>query len=107
MKKYLLMVVAAMMAISASSQQSNKLIRVYQGNTVVFEKEYNSVDSVVFVEVTPPEQPEEDDGMLPGAFSVAAYTKVHFSKGNLQYQASTQKWRFADNQYDLIGSTNR
>lgn len=32
--------------------------------------------------------------------------KVYFSKGNLQYQASTATWRFAENQYDMIGEDN-
>ncbi len=43
---------------------------------------------------------------LPGKFSVADGTVVCFSQGNLQYQASTDTWRFATNQYDLIGSDN-
>ena len=46
------------------------------------------------------------DGALPGEFSVSATLKVHFSKGNLQYQASTQTWRFAQNQYTSIGNGN-
>lgn len=41
---------------------------------------------------------------IPGTFSVSATKKVFFSKGNLQYQASTGTWRFAENQYDYIGS---
>lgn len=45
-------------------------------------------------------------GALKGEFSVSASTKVHFSQGNLQYQASTSTWRFAENQYDMIGSDN-
>lgn len=32
-------------------------------------------------------------------FSVSASKKVYFSPGNLQYQASTGKWRFADEQW--------
>ena len=32
--------------------------------------------------------------------------QVYFSQGNLQYQASTNTWKFADNQYDYVGSTN-
>ena len=32
--------------------------------------------------------------------------KVYFSQGNLQYQASTDTWRFAEKQYDAIGSDN-
>lgn len=47
-----------------------------------------------------------EDGVLPGAFSVSATKKVNFSQGNLQYQASTKTWRFAENQYDMIGAAN-
>lgn len=36
-----------------------------------------------------------------GSFSVAQYKKVYFSHGNLQYQASTNTWRFAENQWDI------
>ena len=46
-------------------------------------------------------------GALPGQFTVnAGGGKVYFSQGNLQYQASTGTWRFAPNQYDMIGSDN-
>ena len=38
-----------------------------------------------------------------GAFSVSPNNMVYFSKGNLQYQASTNTWRFAENQWDYIG----
>ena len=46
------------------------------------------------------------EGELSGAFSVAEGVQVHFSRGNLQYQASTDTWRFAENQYDMIGNDN-
>ena len=46
------------------------------------------------------------DGVLPGAFSVSATQQVHFSQGNLQYQASTDTWRFAEHQYDYVGDAN-
>ena len=52
---------------------------------------------------TPVDVPE---GAVKGAFSVAEGKVVCFSKGNLQYQASTNTWRFAANQYDAIGSAN-
>ncbi|MBO4892998.1 MAG: InlB B-repeat-containing protein [Prevotella sp.] len=49
-----------------------------------------------------------NDGKLPGEFTInAGGGKVHFSRGNLQYQASTNTWRFADNQYDNIGNNNQ
>lgn len=39
-------------------------------------------------------------------FSVSADKKVIFAPGNLQYQASTNTWRFAEHQYDYIGDAN-
>ena len=42
-----------------------------------------------------------------GVFSVSATKQVTFSKGNLQYQASTNTWRFAEHQYDYIGAANK
>ena len=46
------------------------------------------------------------DGIINGKFSVSPSQKVYFSKGNLQYQASTNTWRFANHQYDYIGTDN-
>ncbi|MBP5725116.1 MAG: hypothetical protein J6X18_16275, partial [Bacteroidales bacterium] len=46
------------------------------------------------------------DGAILAEFSVSDSTKVYFSQGNLQYQASTGTWRFAEHQYDMIGSDN-
>ena len=45
-------------------------------------------------------------GALLGVFSVSESRKIVFSKGNLQYQASTKTWRFANKQWDRIGSFN-
>jgi len=41
-----------------------------------------------------------------GVFSVSESTTIRFSKGNLQYNASSKKWRFAEKQYDIIGKEN-
>jgi len=58
--------------------------------------------------VEPEVEPElPKGGVLSGEFSVSADTKVHFSMGNLQYQASTKTWRFAEHQYDIIGEDNK
>ena len=46
-------------------------------------------------------------GAINGLFSVSESQQVYFSQGNLQYQASTNTWRFAECQWDYIGSSNR
>ena len=44
-------------------------------------------------------------GLLSGKFTInASGDQIQFAKGNLQYQASTKTWRFAENQYDYIGN---
>lgn len=45
-------------------------------------------------------------GAIKGLFSVSVTQMVFFSQGNVQYQASTDTWRFAENQYDYIGEDN-
>lgn len=47
--------------------------------------------------------PEEP---VVGLFSINDSTQVCFSPGNLQYQASTNTWRFAEHQWDYIGEGN-
>ena len=48
----------------------------------------------------------QTEGVLSGVFSVGNGEQVRFAQGNLQYQASTDTWRFAAQQYDCIGQTN-
>ena len=47
------------------------------------------------------------EGAINGLFSVSPTKHVWFSKGNLQYQASTNSWRFAENQWEIIGFYNK
>lgn len=43
------------------------------------------------------------NGTLPGKFTINPRgDKIQFSQGNLQYQASTDTWRFGVNQWDAI-----
>lgn len=42
-------------------------------------------------------------GAINGLFSVSDTKQVYFSQGNLQYQASTNTWKFAEHQYDYVG----
>lgn len=63
-------------------------------------------------EVETPQKPaaepkkEKPQPSYIGVFSVSQYKKMSFAKGNLQYQPSTRKWRFANNQWDIIGDKN-
>ena len=46
-------------------------------------------------------------GAIDGKFSINANgDQVYFSQGNLQFQASTHTWRFAENQWDYVGTQN-
>ena len=45
-------------------------------------------------------------GAIDGLFSVSPTQQVYFSKGILQYQASTSTWRFAEEQYGFAGYDN-
>ena len=52
-------------------------------------------------------RPNVPIGAINGKFTVNSDgDQVFFSQGNLQYQASTNTWRFAVNQYDYVGSNN-
>ena len=45
-------------------------------------------------------------GAINSLFSVSESQQVYFSQGNLQYQASTDTWRFAEYQFEFIGNAN-
>lgn len=48
----------------------------------------------------------QPQGAINGLFSVSECRQVYFSQGNLQYQASTDTWRFAETQYGYVGTDN-
>ena len=106
------MAVAAIMAMSATAQETIKKVRLYKGNEIVAEQNYDELDSIVFADITTPEPQAPDTTPANPNFHAKAFTinsngdQVYFSQGNLQYQASTNTWRFAENQYDAIGSAN-
>ncbi len=52
------------------------------------------------------QEPELEPKTLTGRFSVSADKQVIFSQGNLRYKASSNEWKLADNQYDMIGYPN-
>lgn len=130
MRKRFLSIVVFVMALCANAQTNQYFW--YQGN-LMMGNPIAQIDSVTFGEgepadtlhillprtiikevhdtiyitihdtVCPNDSPE---GAMVGEFSVSATTKVHFSQGNLQYQASTSTWQFAAHQYDAISGAN-
>jgi len=43
------------------------------------------------------------EGAIPSLFSISDNQQVFFSQGNLQFQASTGRWRLAEHQWDFVG----
>jgi len=52
-------------------------------------------------------EPDAPEGAVKGLFSVSEGQQVWFSQGNLQYMSSagTPYWKFADRQWDYLGTT--
>ena len=48
----------------------------------------------------------DENGASIATFSVGEGRQIRFSRGNLQYRASTNTWRFAEHQYDYVGEDN-
>ena len=79
-----------------------KTLKVFAGLLIV-------ACTVGFVACNPKSEPSssaEDGVSTAHPFNISATKKIVFAPGNLQYQASTGKWRFAENQYDVIGKDN-
>ena len=75
-------------------------------NTTYFFRAYlkTKEDSYFYGEVKHFTTKSLPEGVIRGVFSISDTEQVMFSKGNLQYQASTDTWRFAENQYDYVGN---
>ena len=51
-------------------------------------------------------QPTVPQGAIDGKFTInSSGDQVYFSNGNLQYIGSSQTWKFADHQWDVLGTT--
>ena len=76
--------------------------------TIYFIRAYavNSIGKVIYGEAEVFKTKQIPTGTIVGLFSISNSKQVYFSQGNLQYQASTGTWRFAENQYDIIGDDN-
>ena len=95
MRKIILITMAAIFAVGVMAQPK---MRVWKNHALAYEEDVTQIDSITFY--------EEFEGALIGVFSVSPTKKVRFSKGNLQYQASTDTWQFAESQYEYIGTNN-
>ncbi|MBQ7996883.1 MAG: TonB family protein [Paludibacteraceae bacterium] len=84
-----------------------KSVRVRMTMPIIFHGNTGGNTSDAKGQTLNPKPESCQEGALHGQFSVSTSKTVHFAKGNLQYQASTRTWRFADNQYDFIGLDNR
>lgn len=62
---------------------------------------------VGFREKPLPPRPPAPEGAIDGLFTINdAGDQVYFAQGNLQFQASTGTWRFAENQWSYVGKEN-
>ena len=73
--------------------------------------EQKTFRTLAFDAPEPPEPPTPPSGVPEGAinglFTINANgDQVYFSQGNLQYQASTNTWRFAENQFSFVGGVD-
>ena len=77
-----------------------------KANLIQFSKALKAIFFVLLLSVAGTTKADAPVGAINGIFSVSENTQVYFSQGNLQYQASTNTWRFAENQYNYIGNPN-
>ena len=66
-----------------------------------------TIDTDSIIKITAIFEEDTRETKLNGLFSVAKNKYVTFSPGNLQYKSTLKAWRFAENQYDVIGYDNR
>lgn len=99
MKRTLLTIVVALaISVVAQAQETVKHMLVKHIDGTETSIPVSDVYEVTFV--------DKVTAFVPKPFSVSDSQKVYFSPGNLQYQASTDTWRFAEHQYDIIGEEN-
>ena len=93
--------------LAALLTQLQYLVEQQQTRIEALESQLDSITSDTTTNPTDTIYPSNSSvGALPGSFSISATKKVNFSQGNLQYQASTNTWRFAENQWDIVGFAN-
>lgn len=88
-----------------NGQWVGNISQFYPGYGYMYKSSHTEPVTVTF-SMQPVPQSNAPTGAINGIFSVNDSIQVYFSKGNLQYQASTNTWRFADHQWDYIGGEN-
>lgn len=126
MRKIFTLLMAVLVCCTLFAEETTGVkLKVYRNDGQAYECLLSKVDSVKFIEAD--EETEKADSgvyIVEGALVAASYKvsdsmSVYFSKGNLQFNAmlgehatadnGTAKgtWRFAENQYDVIGDANK
>ncbi len=82
---------------AGSAVQIRDSVVVYIRDSIV----YDTIDTYSY-----DSHPSDVIGALPGVFSISPANRICFSKGNLQYKACTNTWRFAEHQWDMVGTAN-
>ena len=90
-----------------------------ESNVYIYTKDDVTFANGNFYPITTKMEEKIHNGALLGEFSVSPTKKIRFSRGNLQYNAALGThqcadgtmqqgtWRFAENQYDTIGLSQR
>ena len=98
---------------SIGAGASNPMIPLYSscgpvtiGGTLYWDGENYQNGGDTYLATSPLVYPASTPGALNGLFTVnASGDQIRFSQGNLQYQASSGTWRFAEHQWVIIGNT--
>ena len=86
----------------------------YDDNNLNWGTTYNYQVSTVYLGVESPKSntaqavipSQVPTGAIDGKFTInSSGAKVYFSNGNLQYIGSSQTWKFADHQWEVIGTS--
>jgi len=90
-------------ALPAMSDKNLTLTAIVGADTYTYTKNGASFANGEYFAISVWMTQQAGGSALSGLFSVSATQQVMFSPGNLQYQASTDTWRFAENQWDMVG----
>ena len=88
------------------SNPSAAWVTYFYNSSIIYTSSYFSRSSGLSVRaVRSAPQSNVPTGAIDGKFTINEDGgRVYFSQGNLQYQASTDTWRFAENQWDYVGT---